>query len=263
MRDEGVVGQHRAGRDHLGAGDDEAGVGLLLDMAADVGDLVRRPVAIDRRMDDGVIDERHALLAELVPALGVLLVGIVEVGIGAERGQERGLVVGRAADPAVGDPRPFGDRVAAGDQIVDGLRRLEEGVRHAAIAGVGRQQELVLALVVVQRVVEARDHARGVAEGRMGGDVLDPLAVDVDGAVVAQRVQIFRAGLRTGDFDVADVLRRDCRCRVALRLACHCAISLGSDCSIIELMSVFRTWRDDTAVPVDLARATLGSDGHR
>jgi hypothetical protein len=79
-------------------------------------------------------------------------------------------------------------------------------VRHAAIAGVGRHQELVLALVVVQRVVEAGDHARGVAEGRMGGDVFDPLAVDVDGAVIAQRVQIFLAGLRTGDFDVADVL---------------------------------------------------------
>jgi hypothetical protein len=99
-------------------------------------------------------------------------------------------------------------------------------VRHAAIAGVGRHQKLVLALVVVQRVVEAGDHARGVTEGRMGGDVFDPLTVDVDGAVIAQRVQIFLAGLRTGDFDVAEVLRRDCRSRVALRLACHRAISL-------------------------------------
>ena len=63
MGDEGVVGQHRAGRHHLGAGDDQAGVGFLLDMAADVGDLVRRPVAVDRRMDDGVVDEGHALLA--------------------------------------------------------------------------------------------------------------------------------------------------------------------------------------------------------
>ena len=179
-------------------------------MAADVADFVRRPVAIDRRMDDGVVDERHALLAELVPALGVVLIGLVEIGIGAERGQERRLVVRRAAHPAVGDLGPFGDRVAAGDQIVHGLRRLEEGVRHAAIAGVGRQHQLVLVLVVVQRVVEARDHARGVAEGRMRGDVLDPLAIDVDVAVVAQRVEIFRAGLRACDVDVADVLRRVC-----------------------------------------------------
>ena len=77
--DERVVGQHRAGGDHLGARDDETGVGLLLDVAADVADLVRRPVAIDRRMDDGVIDERHAFLAEFVPAPGVVLVRIVEI----------------------------------------------------------------------------------------------------------------------------------------------------------------------------------------
>ena len=69
VRDEGVVGQHRAGRHHLGARDDDAGIGLLLHVAADVADLVRRPVAVDRRMDDGVVDEGHALLAELVPAL--------------------------------------------------------------------------------------------------------------------------------------------------------------------------------------------------
>ena len=79
---------------------------------------------------------------------------------------------------------------------------------HAAIAGVGRQQELVLALGVVERVVEAGDHPRGVAEGRMGGDVLDPLAVDVDVALVAQRIQVFRPGLRAADFDVSGVLRR-------------------------------------------------------
>ena len=107
MRDEGVVGQRRAGRHHLGAGHDDAGVGLLLHVAVDVADLLRRAVAVDRRMDDGVIDERHALLAELVPALGVLLPGIVEVGIGAERAEERRLVVRRAAEPAVAEPAPI------------------------------------------------------------------------------------------------------------------------------------------------------------
>ena len=196
MGDEGVVGQHRAGRHHLGAGDDDAGVGLLLDMAADVADLVRRPVAVDRRMDDGVIDEGHALLAELVPALRIVLIGIVEIGIGAERRQERRLVVGRAADPAVGEARPFGDRVAAGEHLLERFRRLEVGVRHAAVAGLGRQQDLVLALGIVQRVVEPRDHARGVAEGRMLGHVLHALAVDVDLAAVAKRGEILRAGLR-------------------------------------------------------------------
>ena len=55
---------------------------------------------------------------------------------------------------------------------------------------------LSLRLGIVQRIVEPRDHARGVAKGRMGGDVLDALAVDVDLAAVAQRLEILRAGLR-------------------------------------------------------------------
>ena len=204
--DEGVVGQHRAGGDHLGAGDDDAGVGLLLHVAADVAHLVRRPVAVDGRMDDGVVDERHALLAELVPALGVLLVRRVEVGVGAEGREERRLVIGRAAHPAIGELGPFGDGVPAGDELLHVLRRLEERVGVTLVAGVGRQQELVLALGVVQRVVEARDHPGGVAEGRVRGDVLDALAVDVDLAAVLQRFQVFLAGLRLGDGHLADGL---------------------------------------------------------
>ena len=118
-------------------------------------------------MDDGVVDEGHALLAVAVPAPGVVLVGIVEIGVGAERRQERRLVVGRAADPAIGDARPFGDRLAPGEQILERLRRLEEGVRLAAVAGVGRHHDALASARVVQRVVEAGDHAGGVAEGRM------------------------------------------------------------------------------------------------
>ncbi len=191
--DERVVGEHRAGRHDLGPGDDEAGVSLLFDMHADVGDFVRRAVAIDRRMDDRVIDERHTLLAEAIPAPRVVLIGFVEVGVGAERGEERSLVVGRAADPAIGEARPFGDRVAPGDQVGHRLRRLEIGVGEAAVAGVGRQQQAALAFFVVQRVVEPGDHPRGVAKRRMGGDVLDALAVDIDFAPVAQLFKIFGA----------------------------------------------------------------------
>ena len=206
--DEGVVGQRRAGRDHLGAGDDQAGVGLALDVAADVGDLVRRPVAIDRRVDDRVVDERHALLAEAVPAPARCPGRVVEVGVGAERREERRLVVGRAAHPAVGDPRPFGDRVG-GPAIKSArrLRRLEEGVRQAAAAGVGRQQDLARALRIVERIEQARGHARGVAERRVRGDVLDPLAVDVDLAPVAQRIQILGGGHRRFASYVADGFR--------------------------------------------------------
>ncbi len=183
--DEGVVGQHRTGGDHLGAGDDETGVGLLLDVTADITDFVRWSVAIDRGMDDRVIDERHALLAEFVPALCVALIRIVEIRIGAKGAEKRRLVVRRAAHPAVGHARPFGDSVAAGDEILHGLWRLEESMRHPAIAGVGRQQQLFLSLVVVQGIEQARHHPRGIAEGGVGRDILDAFSVDEHLAAVA------------------------------------------------------------------------------
>ena len=66
---------------------------------------------------------------------------------------------------------------------------------------------LSVALRVVQRVVEPRHHPRGVAERRMRRDVLDALAVDVDLAPVAQRVEVFVAGLRRGDLGLPDRLR--------------------------------------------------------
>ena len=73
---------------------------------------------------------------------------------------------------------------------IERLRRLEERVRHAAVAGFGRQQDFVLALGVVQRVIQPRHHPRGVAEGLVLGDVLDPLAVDEVVAPVGQRGEV-------------------------------------------------------------------------
>jgi hypothetical protein len=45
----------------------------------------------------------------------------------------------------------------------------------------------------MQRVVELGDGSCAVAERRVGRDVLDPLAVDVDLAPVAQRFEKLRA----------------------------------------------------------------------
>ena len=112
--------------------------------------------------------------AKCVPAPGILLPRRVEVGVGAERGEERRLVVGRAADPAVGEPRPGGDGVARRNQVGGGFRRAEKGVRHTAIAGVGRDEQFLALFAVMQGVVEAGDHPRRVAEGRMAGHVLRP-----------------------------------------------------------------------------------------
>src|SRR5262245_32615821 len=72
----------------------------------------------------------------------------------------------------------------------------EQLVLIAARAGGGRRGELVRGLGIVQRVIEARDRARGVAEGGVRGHVDYALAVDVDLAPIAQAGEVFRAGER-------------------------------------------------------------------
>ena len=88
------------------------------------------------------------------------------------------------------------DGVALADQVLARVRDAEEFVGEPARAGVGRAGQHVLLLGIVQRIVEPRDGARGIAERRMRGDVLDPLAVDIDFAAVAQAFEIFLAGER-------------------------------------------------------------------
>ena len=83
---------------------------------------------------------------------------------------------------------------------------LEECVRLALAVGIRRQQQLLRLFRVVQRVEQPRRHARRVAERGMRRDVFDALAVDVDLAAVAQRLQVFRAVLRAIAAHCADVL---------------------------------------------------------
>jgi hypothetical protein len=49
-------------------------------------------------------------------------------------------------------------------------------------------------LFIVERVVEPGDASRRIAERRMDGDVLNPLAIDVDLAAVLQAFQVLPAG---------------------------------------------------------------------
>ncbi len=76
------------------------------------------------------------------------------------------------------------------------MRDAEELVGKSAIPGVGRAGQHVLGSGVVQRVIELRDGAGGVAERRMGGDIGNALAIDVDLATVAQAFEVFLAGER-------------------------------------------------------------------
>jgi len=88
VRHEGEVGQNRSRRYDLCTRDDDPCVGFLFHMDTDVGDFVRRTIAIDRRMNDRVIDEGDTFLAVAIPAAGVLLVRRIEVGVRAERCEE-------------------------------------------------------------------------------------------------------------------------------------------------------------------------------
>ena len=56
----------------------------------------------------------------------------------------------------------------------------------AAAAGVGAPAQRVLHVRLVQRVVHLRDGGRRIAKRRMGGDVFDALAVDVNLTPVLQ-----------------------------------------------------------------------------
>ncbi len=143
VSNEREVREHRTRRDHFRARDDEPAVRLLLHVHADVRDLIWRLVPVHGRMNDRVVHERHALLAEGVPAFRVVLIWLVELRIAAQRAQERCLVVGSPAHPAVSDPLPFGNRIAPGNRFLQVLRRLEECVRHAVAVGVRGQQQLL------------------------------------------------------------------------------------------------------------------------
>jgi len=69
------------------------------------------------------------------------------------------------------------------------------GVPPAAGIGFGAEDAFA---VVVQRVVEPSQHAHRIAEGRMGGHILDALAIDPDLAPVPQALDIFLPGIRLG-----------------------------------------------------------------
>ncbi len=185
--------ERRRGRDHLGAGDIDAGVGLLLDGDEHVLDLIGGALAVDRRVDDGVIHEQDVFLRTPVPALGVLGELSVELVIGAERVHQRRLVVGRAPHPAVGHPCPGRDGVTLRYHVLARARGAEEFVGVAARPGVGRRSQHVFGLRIVQGIVEPCDRARGIAERRVRGDVVNTLAVDIDLAPILEAREIFRA----------------------------------------------------------------------
>ncbi|SQI30983.1 Uncharacterised protein [Serratia plymuthica] len=194
--DKVVVGQRRVGRHHLGAADDNAGVGLFLHLDVNVFHFVDRFVAVNRRVDDGVVKVQTGFLNAFVPMAGVIGELTVKLRVSPQSAAEGRLVIRGAPHPAVGLARPVGDGVTLLAHFFRAAGVAEELVGVAAVAGVGIPAQTILADRIVQRIVQLADRSRRIAERRVGGDVLHPLAVDIDFAAILQAFQVFGAGER-------------------------------------------------------------------
>ena len=112
--------------------------------------------------------------------------------------QAGGDMVGGAAEKAAGQFGPVAHCAAPLDQLGMIARQMPAAVDPSvavaagAFGGEGQALEVLRPrLVIVQR----RRGLHRVAEGRMLGHVGDALAVDIDGAPVAQRAQVVLPGL--------------------------------------------------------------------
>jgi hypothetical protein len=147
-------------------------------MNGDIAHGFGRRVTVDRRIDDRVVEIEHALLGLAVPGLGVIGVLAVKGMVGAQGFGKTRLVVGRTTHPAVAHACPLGDGGAVRDEVFARARDPENALRGPTVAGVRRTGEDVFGSRIVEPVIHPRHHARGVAEGRVGGDVVDALAID-------------------------------------------------------------------------------------
>src|ERR1700677_1561420 len=181
-------------------------------MHEDIPHLFNRAVAVNRRIDDGVVPEVETLLRPRIPFLGVAGVFAVEAGIGAERAEKGSLVVGRPAHPSERYLLQFGNRIPAFDEVLAGFRSEEKRMRHLPRPGVGQDADLVF--LFVKPIVPARHHARRVSKSRVLRNVLDALAIDVNLASVPDAFKEFRTGI--------DTRRRRGRVARGSRSRCYC-----------------------------------------
>jgi hypothetical protein len=143
-----------------------------------------------------VIHEEDAGSVFAVPPPCCFPKGSVIVRVSAERGHESGLVLRCPTHPAEAHPLPDRDGLGRLLEILCGIRRGEKLVGQNAMV-IDLRQDLAR-LRRMERVVQPGDRACGVAEGRMGRDVLDPFAAEKDLAAVSQALQVLLAGHRTG-----------------------------------------------------------------
>lgn len=191
-----VVGIEGAGRQHLHAGDDDAIVvlahhpqrghrNILLVVELRITGGLRRHHGVD---DIGVVVADVAVIGHEV--VGVRAGRRQRIGLHGHAGDERGDVIGRAAEHAEGG---IGDLPVPHHAALQIIAR----ARTQKIDGVAAAILLIAQRVAVRRVrlhvVDGGNRRGGVPEGRMARDVVDLLAADIDDAAVAQRFQMLLA----------------------------------------------------------------------
>ena len=195
VADPDLVGEHRAGGQHLHAGDHHAIVLLAHDPQRRDGEVllhVELGVARGLRRDHRVGGVGVVLPHVLVILEQVALVLAEHRRVGRHAGDECGHVVGRTAPEAV---RLRGDRTMQQRALFEVLLRLGAQEVAAVAFAVFLEAEGVAVLRGALEVVERSNRLRCMAECGMGRDVGDLFLADVDDAPVAQLFQVFLAGL--------------------------------------------------------------------
>ena len=152
-------------------------------------------VAVHRGIDQGMVQERHALLGVPVPVQGITGVIAEVLRVEAQGQHQAGLVIRSAPHPAVGQPGPLGDGFALGNHVLAAPGHLEVGMGKTAVTGIRIGAQVRVLLIIMQRVVKAGHHPGGIAKRRVLRHVRDPLPVDPDFPVVFQVLKKFRAGI--------------------------------------------------------------------
>ena len=152
------------------------------------------------------VDRVDVVVAD-VAIIGEQIIGMAArrlqlVGLHRHAGDERGDVIRRAAEHAVGE---VGDAAVTIHPPLQVVARTGTQIVDRVAATVFLERHLVAQRGIGFHVVERRHRLRGVAERRMLGDVIDPFRSDIDNASITDRFEVLLAGTQ----HVRDLPRSD------------------------------------------------------
>src|SRR5207245_8306030 len=93
--------------------------------------LIGCEVAVDRGIDDGMVEVEHFLLGFLVPATRIRLIRGVKLGIRVQGGEKAALVIRGASHPTVSHACPLSNDITSTNQVLRASRGAEEHVDEA------------------------------------------------------------------------------------------------------------------------------------